>query len=84
MTVPKPAKSIRPKRDLIDNNLLKLTVPTDHASQITTLRQTGKRLGPLFCFFLRYPLFGNFHKKKKMWTLKVLKDGHEPHTFPSF
>ena len=34
------------------------------------------------CIFFPSPLFVNFHKKK-MWALKVEKDGHDPNTFSS-
>ena len=80
-------KSIRCKRNLFDNNRLKNQL----CPQITRnqLRPTLKRLEtlclvPVSCdhFLFSSGLFVNFHKKK-MWALKVEKDGHDPNTFSS-
>ena len=79
-------KSIRSKRTLFDGNRLKNKLYPRIAGN--HLRPTGKRLETLclvlhvmwpVCIFFPSPLFVNFHKKK-MWALKVEKDGHDPNT----
>ena len=81
-------KSIRCKRSLFDNNRLK-NQPCPRIAP-NHLRPTGKRLETL-CLVLSCGHFvlssGLLYLwifiRKKMWALKVEKDGHDPNTFSS-
>ena len=75
------------KKFVRQQSFKKSTVSTDRAKPLASNRKAagnsvfGTVMWP-FCIIFRSPLFGNFHKKK-MWALKVEKDGYDPNTFSS-
>ena len=76
------------KKFVRQQSFKKSTVSTDRAKPLASNRKAagnslfGTSVMWPFCIFLRSPLVVNFHKKK-MWALKVEKDGHDPNTFSS-